>query len=80
LLSLGIDPLNAHACSRLHEDIIMLWIKIVHLLIAICFGFLIGLIFSRFSRGNWRRIDTIFSIGVLAGLMGLIYVIISQDF
>jgi hypothetical protein len=58
----------------------MLWVKIVHLLTAISFGFLIGLIFSRFSHGNWRRVDTIFSIGVLVGLGGLIYVIISQDF
>jgi hypothetical protein len=58
----------------------MLWLKIVHLVTIISAAFTIGLLFSKWSGGKWRRLDMITLIGTLVTLIAMLIVIIRDDF
>jgi hypothetical protein len=58
----------------------MLWLKIVHLVTIISVAFTIGLLFSKWSRGKWRRLDMVTLIGTLVTLIAMLIVIIRDDF
>jgi hypothetical protein len=58
----------------------MLWLKIVHLVTVISAAFTIGLLFSKWSGGKWRRLDMVTLVGTLVTLIAMTTVIIRDDF
>jgi 1,4-dihydroxy-2-naphthoate octaprenyltransferase len=58
----------------------MLWLKIVHLVTVIFAAFTIGLLFSKWSGGKWRRIDMVTLIATAVTIIAIATVIIRDDF
>jgi hypothetical protein len=58
----------------------MLSLKIVHLVTVVAAAFTLGLLFSRWSGGKWRRIDMVTLIGTAVALIATATVVIRDDF
>jgi hypothetical protein len=58
----------------------MLSLKIAHLVTVVAAAFTLGLLFSKWSGGKWRRLDMVTLIGTAVTLVAIGTVIIRDDF